>query len=41
MALLLTDRAATRKHTMMGQKYFTGGGQTYVWGDKNIPNIIK
>jgi len=29
--------AATRKHTVLGQKYFRGGRQTYVWsGGKNI-----
>jgi len=27
-------RAATRKHTMVGQTYFKGEGeQTYVWGE--------
>jgi len=32
-------RIATRKYTMMGK--FVIRGQTYVWGSKNVLNIIK
>jgi len=38
--------AATRKHTVVGQKYFKGEGQTRVWGQKytkynNINNNLE
>jgi len=35
--------AATRKHTMVGQKYFKRGRdkRAFGGGDKNILNIIK
>jgi len=32
-------RAATKKQTMVGQKYFKVGGQTYVW--EKYTNILN
>jgi len=34
-------RAATRKHTIVGQKYFKGGGGKRALRGKNILSIIK